>query len=162
LNQTVTKGTGPANTLSVSTATNQVSGWSYDAAGNTTNDGRHVYTWNELNQQTTMDNGAAVYHYDAAGNRVMKVTPTKTTYYVFGVGEYSGGVWEKLYVSINGQKAVEYSNGTTYFFHSDHLGAPRVQARPIPYMDHNFQLLLRAQNWYDIKRTSRSSTRSRL
>jgi RHS repeat-associated protein len=127
LNQTVTKGTGPANTLSVSTATNRVSGWSYDAAGNVLNDGRHVYTWNALNQQTTMDNGAAVYHYDAAGNRVMKVTPTKTTYYVFGVGEYSGGVWEKLYVSINGQKGVEYSNGTTYFFHSDHLGTPRVQ-----------------------------------
>jgi RHS repeat-associated protein len=127
LSQTATKGTGPANTLSVSTATNRVNGWSYDAAGNTTNDGRHLYTWNALNQQTTVDNGAAVYHYDAAGNRVMKVTPTKTTYYVFGVGEYSGGVWEKLYVSINGQKAVEYSNGTTYFFHSDHLGTPRVQ-----------------------------------
>jgi RHS repeat-associated protein len=57
----------------------------------------------------------------------MKVTPTKRTYFVFGVGEYSGGVWEKLYVSINGQKGVEYSNGTTYFFHSDHLGTPRVQ-----------------------------------
>ncbi len=127
LTQSLTKGTGPTSSLTYSDTTNRVSGWSYDNAGNTLNDGRHVYTWNALNQQTTMDGGAAEYRYDPQGNRVMKITPTKTTYYVLGSGEYSGGVWEKLYVSLNGQKLLEYSNGTTYFFHSDHLGTPRVQ-----------------------------------
>ncbi|RPJ59181.1 MAG: hypothetical protein EHM23_15030, partial [Acidobacteria bacterium] len=127
LTQSITKGTAPTSSLTYNAANNRVNGWTYDNAGNTLNDGRHIYTWNALNQQTTMDGTAAQYRYDAQGNRVMKITPTKTTYYVFGTGEYSGGVWEKLYVSLNGQKLVEYSNGTTYFFHSDHLGTPRVQ-----------------------------------
>ncbi len=127
LTQSVTKGTAPASSLSYVNATNRVNSWTYDNAGNATNDGRHTYTWNALNQQTTMDGTAAQYRYDAQGNRVLKITPTKTTYYVLGSGEYSGGVWEKLYVSLGGQKLVEYSNGTTYFFHCDHLGTPRVQ-----------------------------------
>jgi len=36
--------------------------------------------------------GTTEYRYDAQGNRVVKITPTKTTYYFFGMGEYSGGV----------------------------------------------------------------------
>ncbi len=42
--QTVTKGTAPANSLSINTANNRVNGWNYDAAGNTLYDGRHSYT----------------------------------------------------------------------------------------------------------------------
>ena len=39
LSQTVTKGTAPTNSLTVSTTTNRVTGWNYDAAGNTLYDG---------------------------------------------------------------------------------------------------------------------------
>jgi YD repeat-containing protein len=58
LAQSATKGAPPTNTLTVSEATNRVNGWTYDAAGNTLNDGHHTYTYNALNQLTTMDGGA--------------------------------------------------------------------------------------------------------
>jgi hypothetical protein len=41
----------------------------------------------------------------------MTITPTATTYHVFGAGEYSGGVWTKLYFSMGAVKLLEYSNG---------------------------------------------------
>jgi hypothetical protein len=53
----------------------------------------------------------AEYRYDASGARVMTITPTATTYHVFGAGEYSGGVWTKLYFSMGAVKLLEYSNG---------------------------------------------------
>jgi RHS repeat-associated protein len=62
-------------------------------------------------------------------DEVVRVTAAETGYRVFGVGEYtSAGVWKKLYLSLNGHKFLEYANGTTYFFHTDHLGAPRAQS----------------------------------
>jgi RHS repeat-associated protein len=127
LTQSAIKGAPPTSGMTYDQVTNRTTGWTYDAAGNVTNDGRHVYTWDALNQQTTMDTSAAEYRYDASGTRVMTITPTATTYYVFGVGEYSGGVWTKLYFSMQGAKFLEYSNGTTYFFHTDDKGTPRVE-----------------------------------
>jgi hypothetical protein len=62
-------------------------------------------------------------------DEVVRVVAAETGYRVFGVGEYtSAGVWNKLYLSLNGRKFLEYANGTTYFFHTDHLGTPRVQS----------------------------------
>jgi YD repeat-containing protein len=58
LAQSATKGSPPTNSLTVAEATNRVNGWTYDAAGNTLNDGRHTYTYNALNQLTAMDGGA--------------------------------------------------------------------------------------------------------
>jgi RHS repeat-associated protein len=62
-------------------------------------------------------------------DEVVRVAAAETGYRVFGVGEYtSAGAWEKLYLSLNGHKFPEYSNNTTYFFHTDHLGTPRAQS----------------------------------
>jgi len=44
IEQDLLSGTGPEHTLSVDTATNRVTGWSYDAAGNVLDDGLHTYT----------------------------------------------------------------------------------------------------------------------
>jgi RHS repeat-associated protein len=57
------------------------------------------------------------------------VTAAETGYRVSDAGEYTGaGVWKKLYLSLNGHKFLEYANGTTCFFHADHLGTPRAQS----------------------------------
>ena len=126
--QSVTKGTAPSQSLTVSTTTNRVSGWSYDAVGNTLNDGLHTYTYDANNQVTQLGSGTAVYKYDGAGSRVMKIKASETIRYVMGVGEYSSvSGWKKLYVHLGSEKLIQYSGGTTYFFHSDHLGTPRVQ-----------------------------------
>jgi RHS repeat-associated protein len=62
-------------------------------------------------------------------DEVARVTAAETGYRVSDAGEYTGaGVWKKLYLSLNGHKFLEYANGTTYFFHADHLGTPRVQS----------------------------------
>ena len=66
------------------------------------------------------------YRYDASGNRVMKISGGTITYYVLG-GEYVSGTWQKLSVSANGTKLLEYASATTYFFHADHLGTARAQ-----------------------------------
>ena len=101
LSQSVTKGTAPAQSLTVSTTTNRVSGWSYDAVGNTLNDGLHTYTYDANNQVTQLDSGTAVYKYDGSGSRVQKITASETIRYVMGVGEYSSvSGWKKLYVHL--------------------------------------------------------------
>ncbi len=126
--QAVTKGTAPAQTLAVSAATNRVTGWTYDAAGNTTSDGLHTYAYDAENRIRELDGGTAVYSYDGQGRRVMKVTATETVRYLLGVGEHSSVVgWKKLYVYLGREKLVEYSGGTTWFFHADHLGSPKVK-----------------------------------
>jgi RHS repeat-associated protein len=124
----VTKGTAPAQTLAVSATTNRVTGWTYDGAGNTTSDGLHTYTYDAEHRIRELDGGVAVYDYDGQGRRVMKVTATETVRYVLGVGEHSSVVgWKKLYVDLGREKLVEYSGGTTWFFHADHLGSPKVK-----------------------------------
>ncbi len=126
LSQTATKGTPPTNSLSISTATNRVVGWSYDASGNTLNDGSHTYAYDANNMIKTVDGGAVQYKYDAGGHRVMKITASETAYYAFG-GEYSSvSGWRRVFVVAGGVK-VEYRDNQTYFHQADHLGTPRVQ-----------------------------------
>jgi hypothetical protein len=38
-----------------------------------------------------------------------------------------GSGWQKLFVFLGREKLVEYSVDKTWFFHSDHLGTPRVR-----------------------------------
>jgi RHS repeat-associated protein len=56
----------------------------YDAAGNTTNDGLHNYTFNAENQIVSMDGGVATYTYDGDGKRMKKVTSIETTFTFYG------------------------------------------------------------------------------
>jgi YD repeat-containing protein len=73
LSQTASKGTPPIHSLTVNTSTNRVSGWSYDAAGNATNDGSRTYAYDANNRITQAGGGSAEYRYDGEGNRVIKV-----------------------------------------------------------------------------------------
>ena len=89
--------------------------WSYDAAGNTLNDGINTYTYDANNQVTQLNGGAAVYKYDGQGSRVMKITTSQTIYYIPGIGEYYPTLtaWRKRYVYLGSEKLIEYSQGTT-------------------------------------------------
>ena len=129
LAQTKTKGTAPANTLSVSTATNRVNTWTYDGAGNITDDSDYDYTFDANNMIRDVDGGStADYDYDVNGQRVMKTIGSETIYYVLGVGQYSSvSGWDKVYVHLGRKKLLEYSNNTTHFYGTDHLATPRVQ-----------------------------------
>ncbi len=122
LSQTTT-GVSYSETLPVSSTSNRVSGWTYDAAGNVTNDGSHTYQYDAENRLIKIDGGStAQYAYGPQGERVSKIAAGVTTYFYWGIGEKVGGQWTKLYVQGLGGKLVEYSGGVTWFFATNHLG----------------------------------------
>jgi RHS repeat-associated protein len=135
LSQTASKGTGPPDhNPTVSASTNRVLNvgaqtWSYDAAGNTTNDGSRTYAYDANNRITQVGGGSpAEYRYDGEGNRVMKVVGSDTIRYVMGLAEHSTATgWRALYVYLGSEKLVEYRYAnSTRFFHNDHLGTTKA------------------------------------
>lgn len=129
-NQSVTAG----SCISFSAAalnSNRLSGYQYDAAGNMTNDGRHSYTYDAENRIVSVDGGATTYFYDAQGRRARKTTGGSWLDFLYDLGgrptaEYNQNGWATGYVYFAGRLAAQYSNSTTYFVHSDHLGSTRV------------------------------------
>ncbi len=122
LSQTTT-GVSYSETLSISSTSNRVNGWTYDAAGNVTNDGNHTYQYDAENRLIKIDGGStAQYAYGPQGERVSKIAGGVTTYFYWGIGEKVNGSWTRLYVQGLGGKLVEYSDGGTKFFVTNHLG----------------------------------------
>jgi RHS repeat-associated protein len=127
---------GGVHNLSFSTSTNRIttSGYTYDSAGNLTNDSVHSYGFDAENKIKTVDGVSGVYSYDGDGNRVRKnFTSGEKVRMVYSGGqliaEYdiSNGALKKEYVyGAKGLIAtVEPSTGTRYTT-SDDLGSPRV------------------------------------
>jgi RHS repeat-associated protein len=104
----------------------------YDAAGNMTHDASHSYTFDAENRLTAVDGGAtASYVYDALGRRVKRTVGSSSYEYIYDNDGHIG--WELLngsinrtYIRSNGYLLAEYSQGTTYFIHQDHLGSTRL------------------------------------
>ena len=91
LSQTTT-GVSYSETLSISSTSNRVSAWTYDDAGNVTNDGNHTYQYDAENRLIGIDGSAtAVYAYGPQGERVSKTTGGITTYFYWGIGEKVNG-----------------------------------------------------------------------
>ena len=131
-NSQINYGGGSYN-LSFSTTTNRIttSGYSYDSAGNLTNDTLHTYTFDAENKILKVDNTTA-YVYDGEGQRVKKLVGENTRF-IYGIGgelvaEFNGstGSLKKEYVYGSGMAAtIEPIVGTKYTT-SDTLGSPRV------------------------------------
>jgi hypothetical protein len=102
-------GTAPQPSYSINTATNQIVGFTYDAAGNVTYDGTHHYTYDAEGNVTAVDSGTtATYTYDALNHRVRTVVGSSTaTEFVFNV---------------NGQRVSEW-NGSNYTALKGHLSS---------------------------------------
>ncbi|HYR76176.1 MAG TPA: RHS repeat-associated core domain-containing protein [Pyrinomonadaceae bacterium] len=127
---------GGSHNLAFSISTNRIttSGFSYDSAGNLTNDTIHAYTFDAENKIKTVDSTTA-YTYDGEGQRVRKLVGENTRF-VYGIGgqlmaEFDGSTGnlkkEHVYGSslITIEPTAVNSNGTQYST-SDHLGSPRV------------------------------------
>ena len=127
LTATVTQGS--AYTLSVTaTGNNQLSGYSYDAAGNMLNDGVNTYTYNAENQITTV--AGVTYTYDGDGDRVEK---SNGKLYWYGDGanaldetDLSGNLTDE-YIFFGGKRIArrDSSSNVDYYF-ADHLGSAHV------------------------------------
>ncbi|MEK6287338.1 MAG: RHS repeat-associated core domain-containing protein, partial [Acidobacteriota bacterium] len=77
-------GGAPTNRITSVTSGSTVN-YTFDAAGNVTNDGAHTYTYDGENRVVSVDNGAtATYKYDHQNRRVSKAIPgTSLTHYVW-------------------------------------------------------------------------------
>lgn len=83
----------------------------YDAAGDVTNDGAHVYSYDAESRIVKVDSGSTgTYSYDSANRRVKRVAEGHTTYYV----------WEGSKVIAEYGDAPAGSGGTR-FHHPDRL-----------------------------------------
>ena len=110
------------------------SGYSYDSAGNLTNDGVQSFGYDAENKLKTVNGATDVYRYDGDGNRIRKnFTGGETLRMVYSssrlLAEYdlTNGSLKKEYIyGATGLIAtIEPSPGTRYIT-SDHLGSPRV------------------------------------
>ncbi|MGI8784054.1 MAG: RHS repeat domain-containing protein [Acidobacteriota bacterium] len=124
-NQTVTKGTAPSNSLAIDSSSNRVTGWTYDAAGNVTNDGRNTYSYDAENRVISVNGGATTYAYDASGGRVQKTSGGTVVRYFFGLAENTNGAWTKFLVATPAGVA-EWDGATLLYKSNDHLGTARV------------------------------------
>jgi len=131
--QTVTSGSCGSSSLGYNTSNHITnSGLQYDASGNLTNDGTHSYTYDAENRITAVDGGStASYVYNAHGQRVLRTAGGVTTEYYHDLsgnvlGEAQGTTVTTGYVYLNRQLLADYTGGTTYFVHQDHLGSTRL------------------------------------
>jgi RHS repeat-associated protein len=99
--------------------------YTFDAAGNLTNDGVFIYNYDAENRITGAN--GFTYTYDASGKRVKKTNGTTgTLYWYASVGVIAetdlAGNNPKKYVFFNGTRiARKDSNGQVFYYFSDHL-----------------------------------------
>jgi RHS repeat-associated protein len=144
LSQGTTGGTCGNSNPTINTQNRIVdAGYSYDAAGNLTAEPGKTYQWDAESRMVSINNSStASYKYDPSGRRVEKNSGGVRTQYVYGAGgvvaewvngaQPMQGTWTVGYIYFSGQMVAQYSDGTTYFVHKDHLGSTRVLT-PYPY-----------------------------
>ncbi|KAA6459568.1 hypothetical protein DYQ86_15715 [Acidobacteria bacterium AB60] len=138
--QNVTAGTGPSPQLTINTANNQItgSGYTYDAAGNMTNDGSHSYTFDAEGNVTAVDGGAtASAVYDGLNHKVRAQTGSNVVEFMFDITGRVTSNWVSATVANEGhifadgaQVAFRSADGNTYFTQKDMVGTDRIHTGP--------------------------------
>ncbi len=143
LNQTVTAGTAPPNSLTFATTptppanppggayTNRPDGYSFDASGNMLNDASNNLAYDDENCLTSA--GTTTYTCDVHGWRVVKALASSTnTAYIFSAGkdiaEYdytssapSPSSPSREYIYLGGKLIATIQGTSTVYHHADHL-----------------------------------------
>jgi RHS repeat-associated protein len=124
--------------VSLITTTNHItsSGYTYDAAGNMTNDTFHSYTYDAGGNITKVDGGStATYVYDVFNDRIHVQTGSATNEYIYDYAGRRVSTWlspsnygseGRIYWD-GEQVAYRSTDGTTYFDHQDTLGTERMR-----------------------------------
>jgi RHS repeat-associated protein len=122
-------GGAPTNRITSVTNNGTLLSYTYDAAGNVTNDGLHTYQYDAENRLVSVDSGAtAQYGYDHESQRVKKISSGATSQCVWQdshlIAEYNGSSGGLLTECIySGERMVaKVANGATSYFLSDPLG----------------------------------------
>ena len=158
--QTVTAGSGPSNSVSVSATTNRITttGYTYDADGNLSNDGHNTLVYDGENRlvSDTDGSGTATYVYNALGQRAIKTFGATTIKYIYDGNrpiiefrtDAPGSEYiDKEYVYLGNRALLEDRGGSFYYMY-DRV-SPRATA------DANGNLLGQlatypfGEQWYD-------------
>lgn len=104
--------------------------YTYDAAGNVTNDGVHSYTYDAENRLVSVDSGTtASYSYDHKNQRVKKVASSTTTHYIWQgsqvIAEHNGSTGAVItdYVFAGSRMVAREQSGSRVYFLYDRLSA---------------------------------------
>lgn len=128
--QNVTTGSGPHPSY-VLDASNHVSIFTYDAAGNVENDTFHMYTYDAEGRVLTVDTSAATYQYDPLGRRIRRTVGSAIHNYMVDPQGHiisdagPSATSSELYAG--SMHVATYANSNTYFDHSDWLGTARMR-----------------------------------
>jgi RHS repeat-associated protein len=121
-------GGAPSNQIQGVTTSGVTKNYSYDAAGNVTNDGTHAYIYDAENRLVSVDGGAtASYSYDHNNRRISKTVGSVTTYFVWEgsqcIAEYDGntGALQSEYIYSGSRIIAKSANGAMQYFLSDRL-----------------------------------------
>jgi len=117
----------PTNRITSVTSASTVN-YSYDAAGNVTNDGVHAYAYDSENRVVSVDGGAtASYAYDNQNRRYKKTVGSTATHYVWEssqvIAEHNGSTGAVLidYVYSGGRMIATVASGSTQYLLFDRL-----------------------------------------
>ncbi len=129
-----TQATAAQGSYSYPGSNNQASGFSYDGAGNITQDATNIYTFDAEGRVATV-NGSMQYLYDAEGQRVAKLNGTAlTNLYLLGlngeqVTELNGsGGWLHSNVYADGKLLATYDPVGLHYQFADWLGSRRIES----------------------------------
>jgi RHS repeat-associated protein len=138
-----TQGLCPNYTFSATT--NQVSGFTYDLAGNVLTDGSHSYSWDAEGRLATMDGGSTEsITYNALGQRVNS-SGGSTTYNPAGEETFSEGYYLIPWNGVN--FAVDTSN--TFFVHHNKLQSAIIATNQTGAVVQDLIFYPWGQNWLD-------------
>ncbi|MFY9574335.1 MAG: RHS repeat-associated core domain-containing protein, partial [Blastocatellia bacterium] len=121
-------GSAPTNRIASVTNSGSTVNYTYDAAGNVTNDGAHAYTYDAENRLVSVDAGAtAQYRYDHKNQRVCKIIGSSWTHCI----------WEGGRIIAEHDATTPYSSNPTYQVKSARLdylyaGSRLIQRRDRP------------------------------
>ena len=123
--QTTTLGGCPTNVCNpdISTATNRLSGSSYDQAGNVTQDAENkLFYYDAASSQKEVRNASnqviGQYFYDGEGKRVQKTATQENTFFIY---DAFGKMVAEYLITASASQTPQ-----TRYLTEDHLGSPRV------------------------------------
>src|SRR5258708_17713420 len=157
LSQTLTGGNVSIGqpVFTVDQATNRITntGFTYDAAGNMTDDSVNAYSYDGANRLAQMSGGSVTYTYFGA-SRIKKVVGTTTTVYIYSgskpIVEYvnGGSAASKEYIYAGSQLLATLSGTSTTYHHPDHL-SNRVETDAAGNTVRNFGHFPFGETWYE-------------
>jgi RHS repeat-associated protein len=121
---------------------NQNTAFSYDAAGNVTNDTIHNYAYDGESRMVQGDGGAIVYGYDFAGRRVRKTVEGQTTFYLYGIG----GLLSEFTTADTGATGWSANDRTRYIV-SEQTGTPVLAIAQDGLVEENNRVFPFGESW---------------